>query len=470
MVSLVPFLHFSTTAVVAGALFASLWQGSLLVLIVSLVVRCLPGLTASARAAIWAAVLLVIAVHPVLAFYRGGAAAAGGSSAGLVHAEFGFSVALVGVWAMASLFRLFQLLISGAELWRTLRSARPLGAPAEVAALLRESPRRPELCSSELVNRPCVAGFLRPRLLLPADLLPGLKESELLQIALHELEHLRRGDDWVNLLQQVALVVLPLHPGMLWVNRRLALERELACDDAVLAATRAGKAYAACLAHVAEQSLIRRGLTLAVGALGSWRRRSELTARVERILRTPERTLSGVSLRVTTGLVLAVTVFAGGALGHSPTLVSFGPEASPAMAVMGPISGAQMLPVVSREAGGRGHVVPHAALVKAVMPGLEGITDLKDNNGGLPPATVRRVRRARVERAGLRHHGHGATAPWMRLTSWDLSNRAANSAYGIGTRWVPVAYAPPLQRAVVETQQVWYTAIRYGDGWLVVQL
>lgn len=479
-----PVFHLPVTAALAGVLFASLWQGSLLVLLVAAGLRLLPRLTAAARAAIWAAVLLVIAVHPLLTFFRSGAAAGGARSAGLVHAEFGLSVALVAAWAVASLFRFFQLLISAAEVWRTLRRAQPLGSPAAVSTLLRESKRKPQLCSSALVSRPCVVGFLRPRLLMPADLLPALSEAELTQIVLHELEHLRRGDDWVNLLQQVALVLLPLHPGMLWVSRQVALERELACDDAVLATTRAGKAYAACLAHVAERSLVRRGLSLAVGALGSRGRRSELTARVERILRRPERTLSGMPLRLATGLVLAGTVVTGGALAHSPTLVSFGPETTAVMAEGSAAGGrfalAGLKPALAGFAVGGGATgvrgtSPRVVLLKAVMPGAGAASDAKDSSERLRPAVVRRARRAGIVRAGLRRRGRIAASPWLVLTSWEAgpSKRAVGLAYRSAPRMVPAGYAPRLRPVVVETQQVWYTAVRAfatPDGWLVVQL
>ncbi len=492
MMPLFPVFHLPITVALASALLASLWQGSVLVLLVSLGQRLLPGLTAAARASIWAAVLLVIAAHPVLAFFGRGSAAAGAGATGLLHAEFGFSVALVAVWGLASLFRVFQLAISGVELWRTLRSAQPLGVPPAVAALLRESGRKPELCASTTVNRPCVAGFFRPRLLLPADLLPGLKESELTQIVLHELEHLRRGDDWVNLLQQVALVVLPLHPAMFWVNRQVALERELACDDAVLATTRAGKAYAACLAHVAEQSLrrrgLRRGLSLAVGALGSWRRRPELTARVERILRRPERALSGMRLRLATGVVLAGTVFAGEALERSPTLVSFGPGARPAMAVGANsanrlATGVQVVPASfkpaltgfareDRSPGVRGGG-PSAVLLQAVMPVSGVAAEAKSSEGRLHPAAVRRVRRATAVRAGLRRRGRFKIAPWLMLTAWQAGVADSAETAETAPRRVPVVYAPRLQRVVaVDAQQVWYTAVRAvetPDGWLVVQ-
>jgi len=141
------------------------------------------------------------------------------------------------------------------------------------------------LCVSEEVDRPSVVGFFVPRILVPRTLLGRLAASELEQIVLHEMEHLRRGDDWTNLLQKLSLVVFPLNPALIWIERQLCLERELACDDRVLRATGARKAYAACLANLAEHSLVRRGVSL---ALGAWERRPELVRRVHRILARPQ--------------------------------------------------------------------------------------------------------------------------------------------------------------------------------------
>ncbi len=145
----------------------------------------------------------------------------------------------------------------------------------------RAGSRHAELCVSDEVDRPTVIGFFAPKILIPTWLVEKLTAEELEQIVLHEAGHLSRADDWMNLLQKIALVVFPLNPALAWVERRLCFERELACDERVLEATGAPKAYAACLASLAEHRLGRRGLALALGALG---RESELGQRVRRIL------------------------------------------------------------------------------------------------------------------------------------------------------------------------------------------
>ena len=115
---------------------------------------------------------------------------------------------------------------------------------------------------------------------------------------MHEMEHLRRADDWTNLLQKAGLVLFPLNPVLLWVERRLCAERELACDDRVLLSTGARKAYAICLTRLAEYSMFRRNLSL---ALGAWERRSELVRRIHRILRRPDKPPAASERAILTG-------------------------------------------------------------------------------------------------------------------------------------------------------------------------
>ncbi len=121
------------------------------------------------------------------------------------------------------------------------------------------------ICTTEMLDRPSVIGFLAPRILIPAWLMARLTPGELEQIVLHEAEHLRRRDDWTNLVQKLALVVFPLNPALAWMEHRLCREREMACDEGVVRITNAPRAYAACLASLAE-----RGLETAGGGAVAW--------------------------------------------------------------------------------------------------------------------------------------------------------------------------------------------------------
>jgi hypothetical protein len=92
---------------------------------------------------------------------------------------------------------------------------------------------------------------------------------------------LRRWDDWTNLVQKLVQSVLFFHPAVWWIENRLSLEREMACDDIVLAHTENPRAYAQCLLSVAEKSLTRRGLSLAQAAVT---RMQQTSRRISQIL------------------------------------------------------------------------------------------------------------------------------------------------------------------------------------------
>lgn len=339
--------HLSASA--TGALVSAIWQGTLLAALVLLAVRLFPGLSAAARSVIWLNVFLLLAVlHVVpLAMHSGGVA---GDSA--FHLDPRWSLAVAGVWLALSLWRAVLLIAGVVHLRRLALQATPLAAD-EVQDLLRTARGTlVDLCASDDVARPSVLGFFRPRILVPPGLLERLSPAELRQVVLHEMEHLRRHDDWTNLIQKLGLVLFPLNPALLWVERQLCAERELACDDRVLNSGGGRKAYALCLTHLAEHRMLRRGYAL---VLGAWERRPELVKRVHRILSQPARSMGRKpALAVTTGLMagaLGCTLM----LAYAPQVVSFAP----------PVEQARTLAPINPHELGLGGT---AQLVRATMP------------------------------------------------------------------------------------------------------
>ncbi len=303
-------------AIAAVSLLTAAWQGAILATAVALCLRLLPGLSAAVRSAIWTTVFaLLLALHFVPA------PTAAATAAHTVHAAPIWSLALAGLWLTLSLFRAIQFALSAWRLHQVTRRATPIVSYADTT----NDGRDYTLCISPDVDRPSVLGFWRPRILLPPGLLEALTPAELHQVLLHETEHLRRSDDWTNLFQKLALVIFPLNPALLWVERRLCLERELACDDRVLTTTGARKAYATCLTQIAEHGMLRRGLSL---ALAAWSRQSELTHRVRRILRRPTPLLSPARTRFATAALLFGVLAASLTLARTPSLISFAQPAT----------------------------------------------------------------------------------------------------------------------------------------------
>jgi hypothetical protein len=189
-----------------------------------------------------------------------------------------------------------------------------------IARTLDESPRRIELCASDIVRVPTAMGFVKPGVVIPSLALRELSPDELNAVILHEVAHLRRWDDWTNLAQKVLRALFFFHPAVWWVESRLSLEREMACDDMVLARTANPRAYAECLVLLAEKNLLQRGIALAQAAVGRVRQTS---LRVLQILDTRRTHAIGV-WKPAPWVVAGFSALCLISAAHAPMLVAFG--------------------------------------------------------------------------------------------------------------------------------------------------
>ncbi len=122
------------------------------------------------------------------------------------------------------------------------------------------------IATSEEVRVPAAIGFRKKTIVLPAWALRELPPEDLNVILLHEFAHLRRGDDWTNLIQKIVRAIFFFHPAVWWIESRLSMEREMACDDAVLAETSNPRGYASCLVSLLEKNMAHRSSAKASGA------------------------------------------------------------------------------------------------------------------------------------------------------------------------------------------------------------
>jgi bla regulator protein blaR1 len=87
---------------------------------------------------------------------------------------------------------------------------------------------------------PAVGGLLRPHISLPSEIDRLLSEDELNAVLIHEVTHARRRDNLIRLVYEVGLCGLWFHP-LVWIaGSRLALYRELSCDESVVQSARGG--------------------------------------------------------------------------------------------------------------------------------------------------------------------------------------------------------------------------------------
>jgi len=152
-------------------------------------------------------------------------------------------------------------------------------------------------------NGPLVDGVLRPHICLPDGIDQLLTKSELNAVLLHELTHARRRDNLIWLIHEIGLCLLWFHP-LAWVTgSRLALYRELSCDEAVIQSGHGEKLVSALakLANPEQPFLLQATVTSFMG------HRLARLAAVQ-----PQRTscLASALLTATFGAVLAAGVFA----------------------------------------------------------------------------------------------------------------------------------------------------------------
>ncbi|MCK6457701.1 MAG: hypothetical protein L6Q92_14370 [Phycisphaerae bacterium] len=173
---------------------------------------------------------------------------------------------------------------------------------------------------------PFVFGVFRPTLILSARQL--VRPDELEAVVLHEVAHLRRGDLIVRYVQWIAGTLLFFWPVVAWVNRRIDLARELACDDWALRHSRlsAGE-YARCLLRAVHPVMSRRAMY----------RPAAMAANVTTVERRIEMILNGRNSMARFGslglpalvLVLAWSVFAlsgAATAGEGPPVCAAGGE------------------------------------------------------------------------------------------------------------------------------------------------
>ncbi len=314
------------------AAVTALWQSAVLVLGLAVCLRIAPRMSAKDRFRVWAAGFAAAAALPFFAWVLSflfvavdasgtiSVAGAGAQAHPWLDLNLRWCIAIAGVWLIASVARLADLVVHSYRLRGLWKRAVPLADFVAANALdLSSAKRLVEVCATREVDRPSVIGFFRPRILIPEWLLERLTPAELNQVVLHEAEHLRRRDDWTNLLQKLCLVVFPLNPALAWMERRLCSEREMACDEGVLRRTHSPRAYAACLASLAERRIVRRAEAL---SLGAWRRRPELAERVHRILRRGPG-LHPIAARALLGVMGCGLVFGSVELVRCPQLVAF---------------------------------------------------------------------------------------------------------------------------------------------------
>jgi beta-lactamase regulating signal transducer with metallopeptidase domain len=157
------------------------------------------------------------------------------------------------VWLAGALFMFVRLLLRiGAERRDNRAPAQCDGRHATASFTADGVPVR----FGSTLPGPAVNGILSPEILLPLGIDRVLNRREFDAVLVHELAHARRRDNLIRLLYEISLCLLWFHPLIWLAGARMALYRELSCDEAVIRRAQ-GQALVSALAKLAvpEQAL-----------------------------------------------------------------------------------------------------------------------------------------------------------------------------------------------------------------------
>ncbi len=216
---------------------------------------------------------------------------------------------LLVVWSVGAVVLLLRLARSVASVSRILASARPCDDPrleAKVASVasrlgIRRSIR---VLTGDRITIPFTTRVFRPVIALPRGV-SAWDADKTEAVLLHELAHIARFDLWTSFVAHVACAAYWFNP-MVWVAaRRMRIEGERACDDAVLRCGTRASDYADQLLEVVRDTQNRWAPAVAVAMA----RKSAFEGRLLAIL-SPEINRRRLTVRFATPVALGVVLVA----------------------------------------------------------------------------------------------------------------------------------------------------------------
>jgi bla regulator protein BlaR1 len=174
---------------------------------------------------------------------------------------------VLGVWACGTI----AIGARWMRRWLRLRAEVRKASPVELNVAI---PAR----SSATPIEPGVVGLFRPVLLLPEGICERLTPSQMKTILAHEMCHVRRRDNLTAAMHMLVEAVFWFHPLVWWIGRQMIVEREAACDEAVLAQSGDREGYAEALLTVCK-FYVESPLASAAGVAGA-----DLKKRIEWIM------------------------------------------------------------------------------------------------------------------------------------------------------------------------------------------
>ncbi|MDP4177906.1 MAG: M56 family metallopeptidase [Bacillota bacterium] len=94
--------------------------------------------------------------------------------------------------------------------------------------------QRVKIIDSMLVKAPTLVGFIRPKILVPHNIINQFTEEEMKYIFIHEFVHLKRKDILLNWINTFVLAIHWFNPVVWLIFMRIKKDCEISCDEMTL--------------------------------------------------------------------------------------------------------------------------------------------------------------------------------------------------------------------------------------------
>ncbi len=267
----------------------SLWQSTLLYIILYILLTLNPKLSAKSRYNLSFLTLIGIFVWVLITFYaelsRSATLEAGSGindilQSSIISNQVGlpasvmskieqFIPLLVFIYGAGLMIRMTFLIVS----YYKIREIRTIGLSALPSHLHQRFSdlivkmgiiKKVRFNLSNKVSVPLMIGYFKPVVLIPLSAITQLETKQLEAIIIHELAHIRRNDYLFNLIKVFIETILFFNPFVLIIGRIVDAERENACDDVAIEMTGTPMEYIETLFQLQELKYNEEQLSMAI--------------------------------------------------------------------------------------------------------------------------------------------------------------------------------------------------------------
>jgi len=260
----------------AWTLIHSVWQISLVAIILAFVHRAMSKSSAAHRYATalgFMAVCVIMSMISFASYYMqesgpllasisseatliatGNTVSA--SAIGIVESLENYFPLILNIWLIGA--GLFLLKMLGAFIYMKNLASSGIVEKGPLQSILKKLNKKfainrlISIKESARIATPMVIGYLKPVILFPIGLVNNLSTSEIECIIAHELAHVKRHDFILNLFQMVTESLFYYHPGIWFISSCINSERENCCDDMAIACCGSNISYARTLVKLQE--------------------------------------------------------------------------------------------------------------------------------------------------------------------------------------------------------------------------